>query len=84
VVITEKEVVCPIPIGLRVEYQMKVVVDKEKCVASGQCVMLAPEVFDQDDDGVVMVLDSRPSGVVGDRVRQAARVCPTSLISLSE
>lgn len=63
---------------------MKVSVDKSKCVASGQCVMLAPEVFDQDDDGVVMVLDEEPTGEARDRVRQAARVCPTSLISLAE
>ena len=35
---------------------MKVSVDRDKCVASGQCVLAAADVFDQrDDDGVVKI-----------------------------
>ncbi|MBB5781319.1 ferredoxin [Nonomuraea jabiensis] len=31
---------------------MKIIVDQDKCVASGQCVMAADDVFDQrDEDG---------------------------------
>ena len=33
---------------------MKITVDEEKCCAAGQCVLIAPEVFDQrDEDGIV-------------------------------
>ncbi len=40
---------------------MKVTVDQDKCVSSGQCVLNASDVFDQrDDDGVVVLLDDEP------------------------
>ncbi len=40
---------------------MKVTVDQDKCVSSGQCVLNAGEVFDQrDDDGVVVLLTDSP------------------------
>ena len=32
---------------------MRVNADRESCIGSGQCVLDAPDVFDQDDDGVV-------------------------------
>lgn len=35
---------------------MKVHADAEVCVGSGLCVLRAPEVFDQGDDGRVVVL----------------------------
>ncbi|CAM5507981.1 ferredoxin [Streptomyces canarius] len=36
---------------------MKVHIDEHKCVASGQCVLVAPDVFDQrDEDGVAVLL----------------------------
>ena len=41
---------------------MHVEVNVPKCVASGQCVLIAPEVFDQrDDDGMVILLDDSPA-----------------------
>ena len=37
---------------------VKVTVDQDKCVSSGQCVLNAGELFDQrDDDGVVVLLN---------------------------
>src|ERR1700757_255840 len=35
---------------------VKITVDRDKCIASGQCVLIAPENFDQDDDGIVVVI----------------------------
>ena len=41
---------------------MKVTVDQDKCVSSGQCVINAGDVFDQrDDDGVVVLLNDSPA-----------------------
>lgn len=41
---------------------MKVTVDQDVCASSGNCVMNAPEVFDQrDDDGVVVLLNPSPA-----------------------
>ncbi|MFF0087030.1 ferredoxin [Streptomyces canus] len=32
---------------------MRIDVDADRCVGAGQCVMAAPKVFDQNDDGTV-------------------------------
>jgi ferredoxin len=62
---------------------MRVHLDEPKCVAAGQCVMAAPEVFDQrDDDGVAVVLDAEPAEELHDSVREAAAVCPAAAIHL--
>jgi len=64
---------------------MRVELDEPKCVAAGQCVMAAPEVFDQrDDDGVAIVLDAEPGPELHDSVREAAAVCPAAAIHLVE
>ncbi|NUT27213.1 MAG: ferredoxin, partial [Streptomyces sp.] len=38
---------------------MKVELEADKCVASGQCVLAAMEVFDQDDDGIAILLEEQ-------------------------
>jgi ferredoxin len=64
---------------------MKVTVDEVKCCGAGQCVMIAPEVFDQrDDDGIVILLDAEPPQEQQTAVREAASVCPAVAIYLSE
>ena len=64
---------------------MKVVVDQDKCVGAGQCVLLAPDVFDQrDEDGIVVLLQENPPAELHEDVRQAARVCPALAIELDE
>lgn len=64
---------------------MKVRVDQDKCVASGQCVMAAEDVFDQrDEDGIAVVLDPAPSPDRATDVRQAAAVCPALAITVEE
>jgi ferredoxin len=64
---------------------MKVLVDQEKCVASGQCVVAAPDVFDQrDSDGVVVLLDAEPPVGQAEDVRHAAAVCPALAITVEE
>jgi ferredoxin len=62
---------------------MKVVVDEEKCVAAGQCVSAAMDVFDQrDEDGIVVVLNENPPAELADEVRNAAAVCPALAIRI--
>ncbi|MFD5157724.1 ferredoxin [Streptomyces hawaiiensis] len=64
---------------------MRVELDVPKCVASGQCVMAAPDVFDQrDDDGVAILLSERPGEELLDDVREAVAVCPAAAIRLVE
>ncbi|MFD9427278.1 MULTISPECIES: ferredoxin [unclassified Streptomyces] len=64
---------------------MKVTLEQDKCVASGQCVMAAPEVFDQrEEDGIAVLLDDTPSTTDAPDVRHAAAVCPALAIHLEE
>ncbi|PUB25372.1 ferredoxin [Promicromonospora sp. AC04] len=64
---------------------MKVTIDQDKCVASGQCVTAALDVFDQrDEDGIVVLLDANPPAHLADDVRQAAAVCPALAIIIEE
>ncbi|WP_374238232.1 ferredoxin [Actinoplanes sp. DH11] len=63
---------------------MKVGVDREKCCGAGQCVLLAPAVFDQgEDDGIVLLLRPEPGEPDRAAVAEAAAVCPTGAISIS-
>lgn len=62
---------------------MKVEVDAANCIGSGQCVLAAPEVFDQnEDDGVVVLLNDAPPAEQSGPVREAATVCPASVIRI--
>ena len=64
---------------------MKVSVDQDKCVSSGQCVFNAGDVFDQrDDDGVVVLLDDNPPPEQEENARKAAAACPALAIDIEE
>jgi len=63
---------------------VKISVDTQSCVSSGQCVLLAPETFDQnEDDGTVVLLAAEPPSGEEDAVRQAELTCPAAAIRLS-
>ena len=64
---------------------MRVQVDQDKCASSGQCVMTAPDVFDQREyDGVVSLRTDRPSPEQTANVRFAALICPSRAITVTE
>lgn len=64
---------------------MKVTVDQDKCVSSGQCVLNAGEVFDQrDEDGVVVLIDPVPGPDQADNARRAAAACPALAIAIHD
>ncbi len=64
---------------------MKVIIDQDACVASGQCVMAAADVFDQrDEDGIVVLLAENPAPERAADVRAAAASCPALAIRIEE
>ncbi|MFF2729797.1 ferredoxin [Streptomyces sp. NPDC058008] len=64
---------------------MNITIDEDKCCGAGQCVLIAPEVFDQrDDDGIVILLDPAPPQEQHTASREAAAVCPAAAIHLTD
>lgn len=60
---------------------MRVSVDTNECIGSGQCVLLAPDVFalDEDDD-FARVVNPEPPGELAPAVREAEACCPSQAI----
>jgi ferredoxin len=73
---------------------VRVTVDREVCIGSGNCVYTAPEVFEQDDEGlVVLVAPGVARDVSGevaaevetpheDAVRAAVAHCPSGALRI--
>ncbi|WP_329578161.1 ferredoxin [Kitasatospora sp. NBC_01250] len=63
---------------------MHVTVDQDRCCSSGQCVLTAPEVFDQNEqDGLVRLLQDRPALALLPALRTAAALCPGGAITVT-
>lgn len=63
---------------------MRIVVDWDKCTGMGMCESLAPDVFEVDDDGsLILHAETVPEGQEQD-VREAVASCPTEALSLDE
>ncbi|MFE7318967.1 ferredoxin [Streptomyces sp. NPDC057555] len=64
---------------------MKITIDADTCCSAGQCVLIAPEVFDQrEEDGVAVLLDAEPPAGQHAAVREAVAVCPAAAIEVQE
>ena len=63
---------------------MKIEADREVCIQAGNCVMSAGALFDQDDDGIVVVLvDEVPDGEEA-HARDAVKLCPAEALRLTD
>ncbi|PYC78537.1 ferredoxin-1 [Streptomyces tateyamensis] len=63
---------------------MLISVEKDLCVGAGACVLSAGEVFDQDDDGIVVLLTERPEDADHAAVRDAVAACPAAALKIIE
>ena len=64
---------------------MVVEIDRSRCIGAGQCVLAAPDLFDQDeDDGLVVLLEPSPAAESGAGAREAAAACPAAVITLRD
>jgi ferredoxin len=58
--------------------RIRIEVDRDLCIGSGDCVEAAPDVFELDDEGKAVVID--PDGAPIDEVVEAAGNCPVTAI----
>lgn len=59
---------------------MRVVADREKCEGHGLCADVAPEVYELDDDAVVVVLHEEVPPALERKAEGGARVCPVAAL----
>ncbi|MFJ9417887.1 ferredoxin [Streptomyces sp. NPDC101227] len=62
---------------------MRITIDVERCVGAGQCALTAPQLFDQDDDGIVTQL-AEPGADEEATARIAGALCPSGAITVHE
>lgn len=62
--------------GIRIE------INPETCIGSGNCGFWAPSTFDIGDDNVAFVVD--PTGDPLEVIRKAAEGCPTRSITIAD
>jgi ferredoxin len=64
--------------------KFRIHVDTNKCVGAGQCVLTAPDLFDQDEDGIVVLVDAAPGDDRHSAALKAARLCPAQAIRVDD
>ena len=64
---------------------MKIRFERERCQGHNRCYLLAPELFDVDDEGyAVLIGDGAVPEGLEDKARLAADNCPEYAIELVE
>jgi ferredoxin len=64
---------------------VRITIDRERCMGSGNCAFWAPSTFDVDDGMKVVLLVPGDVGADSlDRVRNAVEACPTHALALVE
>ncbi len=59
---------------------MRIVASRELCKGHGQCELFAPDVFEVDDDALVVLKTPAVTGGAEQAVREAMSHCPESAI----
>jgi ferredoxin len=63
---------------------MRIVVDRNRCTGLGMCEAEAPDVFEVQDDGSLVLLNETPSADQREAVETAVQGCPTEALSIVE
>ena len=61
---------------------MKIVVDRDRCTGLGICESFAPEVFEVDDGGDLVLHGENVSADRAEAIRLAVDGCPTEALRL--
>ena len=62
---------------------MRVEVDLDKCTGHGICESIAEDVFEVQDDGIVLIRDGERPESDRDRMQQAVTQCPAAALRLA-
>jgi ferredoxin len=60
----------------------RIVIDRQRCIGSGNCSFFAPATFDLDDELKAVVVD--PAGDDPSDVAAAVEGCPVNAISVED
>ena len=63
---------------------MKVKVNKDKCIGCGQCINIAPEVFEFDEDHKSKVKDGADLEKSRKEIEEAKGSCPMGAIEVED
>lgn len=63
---------------------MKVSLDRDRCQGHGRCYVLAPAVFEADDDGYGLVIRADVADEHHEAARKGAGNCPEDAITISD
>ncbi|WP_285666977.1 ferredoxin [Actinorhabdospora filicis] len=58
-------------------------VDRDRCAGSGMCALTAPEVFEQDGEGLGTAPDPSSWAEHAEAAAEAAGLCPVGAITVS-
>jgi ferredoxin len=59
---------------------VRIVANRELCKGHGQCELFAPDVFEVDDDALVVLKTDTVTGSAEQDVREAISHCPEAAI----
>jgi ferredoxin len=63
---------------------MEIQVDRGRCTGIGMCESVAPDYFEVDDDGTLILHRASVSGNDTELVEDAVRACPAAALSLHD
>jgi ferredoxin len=61
---------------------VKIVADRERCEGHGLCADTAPDVYDLDDEAVVVLLHEDVPPALERKAEAGARVCPVAALKI--
>jgi ferredoxin len=63
---------------------VRVEVDLDKCTGHGVCESIAEDVFEVQDDGIVLIHDNERPETDRDRMQQTVTQCPAAALQIVE
>ena len=63
---------------------VNVAVDRDRCIVSGMCTSIAPEIFQIGDDGTLSILIQDLSAELAEKADNAVLCCPVEALFLQD